>query len=264
MKPKLRPAALLLAALLLPLPARAETSPCGSGFAPPALLGPSAEESPKRAWMARPVTRLWGIENASLLSENGAPVLRVRYPAGSIDPGNPDTPRGGLGFLLEIAETATAREVCLAYRVRFPSGFAFAKGGKLPGLYGGDAPRGGQGGRDAGFSARLMWRAGGAAELYLYAPGQSSAYGESIGRGNLGFPTGEWVEVVEHLRRGDPAELRVSLQGRELAAVRRPLPDSGVVGLAMSTFFGGNGPEWASPRDQFADFSGFTAWVARD
>lgn len=211
--------------------------------------------------MTRSVMRLWGSENAQLLNENGVPVLRVRYPAGSISPGTPDVPRGGLGFFMEIAEASAAREVCLAYRVRFPPGFAFAKGGKLPGLFGGDAPRGGQKARDVGFSARLMWRAQGGAELYLYAPGQSSAFGESIGRGERAFPRGEWIEVVEHLRRGNSAELRVRIQGQDLAAVHRPLPDSGTVGLAMSTFFGGKGPDWASPIDQYADFSGFTAWI---
>ncbi len=51
----------------------------------------------------------------------------------------------------------------------FPTGFNFVKGGKLPGLYGGKAScTGGDPAVDC-FSTRLMWRAEGQGELYLYA-----------------------------------------------------------------------------------------------
>jgi hypothetical protein len=65
---------------------------------------------------------------------------------------------------------AKASTLTFEYKVFFPSDFEWVKGGKLPGLYGG---RTGCSGGDAAldcFSTRLMWRAGGAGELYLVEP----------------------------------------------------------------------------------------------
>lgn len=59
----------------------------------------------------------------------------------------------------------------LQYEVAFSGAFAFSQGGKLPGLRGGPDPKGCSGGNEADglscFSARLMWRTGGAGEVRL-------------------------------------------------------------------------------------------------
>lgn len=98
-------------------------------------------------------------------------LLRLFYPASSINPSSA-TP-GGADFYASpfpAARLARARTMTLAYRVLFPAGFDFVKGGKLPGLYGGH--RGCSGGDDARacWSTRLMWRARGEGELYLVRP----------------------------------------------------------------------------------------------
>lgn len=93
-------------------------------------------------------------------------VLRVVYPAGSTAPRHKNNV-GGLNFYAQpLSIDSTARRVktttTLSYEVRFSDDFDWVKGGKLPGLYGG---RGASGGLredqdlEAGFSARLMWRA---------------------------------------------------------------------------------------------------------
>lgn len=244
-------------------PARAgtATAPCGPGFAAPLRLGPLANGNPDQAWMALPVVHLWGLDNAGVVQEDGRAILQVRYPEGSINPGRRDAPRGGLGFFLPVPGAHDAREICLSYEVRFPDGFAFARGGKLPGLYGGDAPRGGATDRMEGFSARLMWREAGAGELYLYAPDQAQPYGQSLGRAHFYFRPGHWTQVVEHLRPGVDGHLRLLIDGAEVTSFLGRLPVGSAAGLMMSTFFGGSSPDWASPRDQSASFADITIWL---
>ena len=79
---------------------------------------------------------------------------------------------------LGIPETDS---LTLKYDVKFEKDFDWVKGGKLPGLFGGAVSC--SGGADAAelgcFSTRLMWRAEGDAELYLYAPQPAESAGSS-------------------------------------------------------------------------------------
>lgn len=91
--------------------------------------------------------------------------MQLFYPAGSV---NPTTePQGGADFYATPLDLADARNVSLAYSVFFPADFDWVLAGKLPGIYGGHKTC--SGGDDAlsCFSTRLMWREGGAGELYL-------------------------------------------------------------------------------------------------
>jgi hypothetical protein len=97
--------------------------------------------------------------------ENASTMLQIFYPKDSINPAG--WPQGGSEFYAAPLDLGKARSVTFAYSVFFPSDFEWVKGGKLPGLYGG---RTGCSGGDPAldcFSTRLMWRAGGAGELYL-------------------------------------------------------------------------------------------------
>ncbi|WP_431272618.1 polysaccharide lyase [Dankookia sp. P2] len=140
-----------------------------------------------------------------------------------------------------------------------------------PASAGGEAPRGCTPAElAAGFSARLMWRAAGEGELYLYAPDRAARCGDSIGRGAFRLPAGTWAELAQEVVLNTPGRadgrIRLWLDGRpvldrgglllrETAAVR-------VDGLLFASFFGGSDPSWASPRDQSAEFSGFELWEA--
>jgi hypothetical protein len=96
---------------------------------------------------------------------NASTMLQLFYPKDSINPAG--WPKGGSQFYAAPLDLRNARSVTFAYSVFFPSDFEWAKGGKLPGLYGG---RTGCSGGDPAidcFSTRLMWREGGAGELYL-------------------------------------------------------------------------------------------------
>lgn len=108
----------------------------------------------------------------------------------------------------------------LTYSVFFPVDFDWVRGGKLPGLYGGrEHCSGGVDATDC-FSTRMMWRQGGAGELYLYAPkdkqtselcgdNQSvceSTYGLSIGRGSFNFNAGSWTHLKQTVTLNRPGK----------------------------------------------------------
>ncbi|KAF9645933.1 hypothetical protein BDM02DRAFT_3189281 [Thelephora ganbajun] len=125
-------------------------------------------------------------------------VWEAFYPKGSINPKN--SIPGGFGFYLSgppgfQACLRTANEVLFSYSVMFDKEWDFVKGGKLPGIFGGegDSAYGCTGGRKDEryrcFSLRLMWRLvvvitsrkdkeftyvmnrqGGSGEVYTYMP----------------------------------------------------------------------------------------------
>jgi hypothetical protein len=200
-------------------------------------------------------------------------VWMVQFPAGSNAPSN--TPIGGDGFQATFGLTSK-RSLGLDYYAYFPEGFQFVKGGKLPGLYGGDTD--GASGcdpqSDDAFSARLMWRTGGQAELYLYTPQRDyvaspGSCGESIGRGSYTFPTGEWVHIRQLIELTDGADRirlwfgdmnthpAIDVSGYDFETPGHPLT---IDGLWLQSFYGGSDATWAPTTDQTIYFGGFTIW----
>ncbi|OCB91104.1 polysaccharide lyase family 14 protein [Sanghuangporus baumii] len=166
-------------------------------------------------------------------SWNTSSALQLFYPANSINPGN--SPQGGADFYATPLPLADTSNVTLEYSVFFPKNFDWVLGGKLPGLYGGHMTC--SGGDDATqcFSTRLMWRAGGAGELYLYAPKDKqthslchappesvcdTAYGLSVARGAFKFSPGEWTHVRQTVVLNTPGKqnggFRLEVNGRDI------------------------------------------------
>ena len=212
----------------------------------------------------------FGADRATVV-DSGDPrwraALRVAYPARSAsEQANRDhgLPEGGAQFYLRWVR-GPATDAYLRYYVRFPDGFAFVKGGKLPGLFGGRVT-GGKRIPDGtnGFSTRYMWRAGGLGEVYAYLP-TSREHGTSMGRGTWSWPTGNWVSVQQWVHLNTPGRLdgtvRVWLNGAQVLDRHgldfRTTDDLKVDGVFFSTFFGGDDASWASPTDQYAEFAGF-------
>ncbi|KAG8708505.1 hypothetical protein FRC09_001213, partial [Ceratobasidium sp. 395] len=135
----------------------------------------------------------------------------------------------GLMFFLSYgpSDLTRATELTFGYSIMFEEGFDFVRGGKLPGLYGGDSDDnafGCSGGRyDLGcFSTRFMWREDGAGELYTYLPklpanealcskasipGRTICgedYGTSFGRGSFYFKAGQWNTVAQRIKLNTP------------------------------------------------------------
>ncbi|MEL6289055.1 MAG: polysaccharide lyase [Pseudomonadota bacterium] len=216
----------------------------------------------------------WGIaERVRIgpIGPQGAPGFVVVLPKGSINPGNASAPKGGMGFRWRPARRR-GTSACLTYALFLPPDFAFAQGGKLPGLFGGDAPVGGRRatGRN-GFSTRLMWRRRGRGEVYAYLPGHpprrgtNMGRGASLGRGAWRFPTGRWVHVAQRLDLNRPGRrdgrVRIWIDGRlrfdRGGLVVRTRAGLTIDGVMADVFYGGASPRWAAPRDTFIGFSPF-------
>ncbi|KAK8854648.1 hypothetical protein IAR55_003387 [Kwoniella newhampshirensis] len=215
------------------------------------------------------------------------PVLRVEYPQGSYSKRT-----GGTQFYADPLSTTAGsvdrsaagnatsdggfERMLLSYDIWFPSGFAWNMGGKLPGLRGGPDSRGCSGGNETNgtgcFSTRLMWRSGGAGEVYAYVPTSqrnfcsesgvtcNSDYGTSLARGSFSFATGQWqtIYMMVILNEVGRANGVVQLWYNGVQAlsfqnlvIRTSSSLSSIGGLYFSTFFGGDDATWATPTDQF-------------
>ncbi|MEC9483307.1 MAG: hypothetical protein UMU75_08300 [Halomonas sp.] len=246
-----------------------QLAPCSQRYelvadpAPP----PAAEDGKQAVRVGYGSEDYWGTQNIKVLMPQeaglGETALRVRYPEGTSSPS--DQGEGGAGFYATIDALSHQDRACLQYKVRFEPGFEFVKGGKLPGLYGGSAPSGGEEVTgENGFSMRFMWREKGQGELYEYVM-KDEEYGQSVGRGEWMFPTGEWVTLEQEIILNDPDRkngiARVWVDGRPILEqhniVYRTDDDIYADGLMFSTFFGGHGQDWRTPQDQYADFADF-------
>ena len=219
----------------------------------------------------------------------GGALLNLKYPATSYAPsGYPTYPRGGSqwygpGILATQGAGHTVTHAFLEFWVRFPNGFDFVKGGKLPGLYGGtgnlgdDFPNG-----NDGWSTRFMFRADldgdtdGNGEVFAFLPDSPvSNKGWSLGRGNWEFQSDEqWHQIVQEVILNTPGTaihdgvVRAYYDGALVYDSGATLwyRDSAslfIDGLVFQTFFGGGDPTWASPTDQSADFSNFRLYIPR-
>ncbi|KAI0271779.1 hypothetical protein BGY98DRAFT_922818 [Russula aff. rugulosa BPL654] len=224
---------------------------------------------------------------------NSRPAMLAIFPKGCH---SHSQTKGGFSFYApgpQSVDLTTAKEVTFGYSVMFEHGFQFNKGGKLPGLYGGDndeVATTSSGGRhdERGWSSRLMWRTGGAGEMYTYLPPSFSAnqalchvppysrdnptYGTSVGRGSFSFQPGEWTTVTQRMCLNDAGqengELELFVNGQSKinvsGLVLRSSEAGRIRGMHIQTFFGGHTAEWASPRDQKAYFSDFSIAITKN
>ncbi len=188
--------------------------------------------------------------------------LRVHYPLGAVRPTD-----GGAQWKLDL--NGTFEELHLSYRVRFGAEFDFVRGGKLPGLVGGSAPTGCV--EDTtGFSARGMWRPGGAAVQYLYFPEKVEACGDDYpylsGGSAVAFSKGVWHLVEHRLVMNTPGQhdgvLEAWFDGELVLAeptflYRLEQAAYSIDALYFSTFFGGSDATWAPTKHETIDFDEF-------
>ena len=100
---------------------------------------------------------------------SGERVIRVFYPKGS-ESGNRSN-KGGINYMIRNQFRAS-NSATLTYDLYFSRNFGFARGGKLPGFFGGTGTCSGGTGTRTCFSARFMWRTNGAGEIYGYIPNE--------------------------------------------------------------------------------------------
>jgi len=192
--------------------------------------------------------------------------LRVEYPAGGY--GSEDS---GGEFVTRFELLGIEPQDCLhlRYYVRFADDFDFVKGGKLPGLAGGEHNSGGlvPDGTD-GWSARIMWREDGRLAQYVYYPEQADIWGDYFywtPEETARLIPGRWHCLESAVCLNTPGEhdgsLRAWLDGTEALQVDdlrfRDVADLGIDVLYFSSFFGGGDEEWAAAKDEYAVFDNF-------
>jgi hypothetical protein len=160
----------------------------------------------------------------------------------------------------------------LTYKVMFPVGFEFVRGGKLPGLCGGSAPMGGakSDGSD-GFSERIMWREGGQVFEYMYWMERSAEkrWGEDLPLINLdgdmtpfSFIPGQWHTLTTRIVMNTPGERDGNISSwfdgklglSTIGAFRAKGATFGIDAFKFTTFFGGNDLTWAPKKDEVVYF----------
>lgn len=203
-------------------------------------------------------------ENLEIIQDGDDGVFRVRYPKGSIAPSavsNLGAPLGGAQFYINL-EGKEAVE--LSYMLKFSPDFKFVKGGKLPGLYGGD--RNASGKRlpteDSGFSTRMMWRENGAGYIYAYLP-SSEMHGTYLGKWQ--FEKNKWHKITQRVYLNKPGKadgkIEIYLDRKLVSEIKDLKFRNGssltLDGLFFSTFFGGSDKSWASQENVYMDYKNF-------
>ncbi|CAH1787651.1 unnamed protein product [Owenia fusiformis] len=223
----------------------------------------------------------WGrgstIQVASNPSGNG-PVLRAFYPQNSYI-GNPNrSMRGGGSFKSRPIRPGTSRT--LSYDIYFAPNFDFVRGGKIPGLWGGQGMCNGGAVDDRCFSTRFMWRGDGTGEIYFYSPTPQKPdfcsrpniycnfqYGHGLGRGAFRFQRGRWHKLQQFIKLNTPGKFdgiaKIFLDGRKVFQVNdlsfRSNSNVWIDTLWFDTAFGGQ-YNARSTRDTYAYFNNFELW----
>jgi hypothetical protein len=232
----------------LPVPPPSSAACPAPGAFPTAFFAPS---------LVGPITRTF---TSQYITNVGA-YVETCYPTGSSAPssGSP----GGAQAKLPIA-AGSPDEATLTYQVRFPVGTQWVKGGKLPGLCGGQCWTGSNNG-SGGWAARFMWRSGGAGEV-LINDATTTGYGTDLGLGSWYFKAdGKWHTLREHVHMNTPGVadgyIDVSYDGALVAHLTgitfRTDYSTHADSLMFSTFYGGHDSSWAPTAPQRFDFAAF-------
>jgi|GEM_PF-5255302 hypothetical protein len=205
-------------------------------------------------------------------AHSGSKSLRLYYPKGQFGTAN----TGGQAPLMVPPQD----EYFASYYVRFSEDFSWgttSEGGKLPGLAGGSRCSGCATCTGSnGFTARLMWRPGGKAVIYLYHldkvnPPCGDNYDIVVDGKTLYFEKGKWYKISQRVKvnsgtnKDGEVEMWINDQHAQIKLYSGTLVDklSGIQfvsngdkvdALYFSTFHGGNSAEWAPMVDSYIWF----------
>jgi hypothetical protein len=235
---------LVTSAAAVVVPPVAPATSCAPGTLPTSAFGPDFKG---------PQDRVFSSQYAKVT--NG--VIETCYPVGSSAPSS-GAPGGAQ---VHLATTASPAKVAtLSYDLKFPIGFEWVKGGKLPGLCGGQCWTGADNGA-GGYAARLMWRADGAAEV-LVNDTNTTGFGSDLGRGVWSWSAdGKFHTVTEKITQNTAGKadggLVVMVDGATVftdSTVKWGVPTDS---LMFSTFYGGSDSSWAPTKTSSVQFRNF-------
>jgi hypothetical protein len=200
--------------------------------------------------------------------------LKTTYLKNSWAPSGPIN--GGFQFYASPA-VFPSKKVRFHYKVMFPEKFNWVKGGKLPGIWMGNIGANGGNHIANGASYRVMWRAGGALEAYVYTPTNQSPdfmnatksisnneYGLSLWRGSASAIAGKWTNITitavinsSNSTSDGVISLTVNNITSSFNKINWGSSAFNIEGLMMHTFFGGSDESWATPTEQVVLFKDF-------
>ncbi len=219
-------------------------------------------------WNSPPYSN--GLEKTKIVDlGNGDRAMQWNYPKGSVGPS-----QGGGQW---EAPFTGQDEVYLSYNIKFKPGFDWVEGGKLPGLGGGPAYGSGTPMEwDEGFSARLMWRFGendGKVMFYAYYQNKTGIYGAGHPWSDNVFVTTpeRWYNMTVRLVLNSIDQNKLTtdpqhagntdglmegfIDGKLVCSVTgicfRNLPSIKIDDMHITSFFGGNGSNYAAARDEW-------------
>jgi hypothetical protein len=154
------------------------------------------------------------------------------------------------------------KKLYYAYRIKFPKGFDFVKGGKLPGVSGGTANTNGHvpNGAD-GWTVRMMWNNKGKLVQYVYHPDQPSKYGDVFEwEMDKSIERGKWHSIQTMVLLNTPGKkngaIKSWLNGKVVLDKKglrfRDTNKLEIDRFIFASFFGGSGPYWAPRKDEYA------------
>eukprot|EP00892_Ulva_mutabilis_P011850 jgi/Ulvmu1/9037/UM005_0129.1 len=181
------------------------------------------------------------------------------------------------GFTWYSKHARGYNEVSMAYRVKFSANFDWTKGGKLPGMCGGEGrgtvcPAGCSSvGRDRGFSMRLMWRQNGGAVTYAYYPDKPKSIrcGEDW-KWSQGFKANKWhhIRMWAKLNTGSNknGEFKAWLDGKQVLHrknIRYRYNSKFQISRSYITTYAGGSTvkQFAPNKNQYIWFDDFETWV---
>ena len=189
--------------------------------------------------------------------------FRATYPAGQIG-GSSTT-----GIPQDYVKIPPADEYYLDYEVSFESGWAWVKGGKLPGLVGGEHTSGCAPIVKDGWSARFMWHESGGAHFYYYHQNRQNPCGDVINfSGDPTLKTTGWNRITEHVIVNTPGQSDGSAEawynGKKVISVNGIKWRGSVAAtvamvdqVSLQTFYGGSTDDWAPSQTTHSQFNGF-------
>lgn len=153
------------------------------------------------------------------------------------------------------------KKLYYGYRFKFPKGFRFVRGGKLPGIGGGISNTNGNipNGAD-GWSVRMMWDKKGKLVQYVYHPDQPGKYGEGIPFDMQPLELGKWHTVQTMVLLNQAGQhngaIKTWLDGKLVLNKQkmrfRNTNKLEIDHFLFASFFGGSGPYWAPRKDFYS------------
>jgi hypothetical protein len=195
----------------------------------------------------------WVGPRKTMKDEGGMQVFTGAFTAGQI--GGPN----GNNVRLDLKP---GKEYIFEYRIRFDGQFPFSRGGKIPGLAGGNAPTGCVDVNPQGFSARMMWREGGKLIGYIYDQNQSADCGANIST-NYTFKPDTWADIKERVRvnNGTASDGILQIWADGNMVINRSnmkymgLATNNINQVLFHSFFGGSTQDWAPSRNCTISFA---------